>query len=300
MDGYVIIFSDGTEENTYPLPVSPEEIEVSSVQAVERYEILKLGQIAVPAHMELKEYSFEAELPVSRNGIIPSYVRNPEEFQKPQFLIDQLQKWRSTLKPIRFIAGRYLNSQDILEDDSFNTLVLIEDLTITERAGEEGDKYVGFKLLEYREHAAQPADEIIYILSTGKKAKVKKKKGVITPAVSPKSTGYYVVKQGDSLWSIAKKQYGDGSKCNIIYNANKDKIKSPALINVGWKLKIPEVNEFTKYSAALPATKEKTKTTVSKTSADQTSYEQSLLETNKILKEKTLRDEKLKNKAIWA
>ncbi len=300
MDGYVIIFSDGTEENTYPLPVSPEEIEVTSVQAIERYEVLKLGQIAIPAHMELKEYSFEAELPISRNGVIPHYVRNPDEFQEPQFFLDFFEKWRISLKPIRFIAGRYLNSQDILEDDSINSLVLIEELAITVKAGEEGDKYVQLKLLEYKDFTAKPADEIIYILSTNQKPKAKKKKGTTAPAVSSKSSGSYVVQSGDSLWSIAKKQYGDGSKCNIIYNANKDKIKNPALINVGWKLKIPSESEFSKYSAALPTSQKSTKTTVSKTNEDQTSYERSLLETNKILKEKTLRDEKLKNKAIWA
>ena len=49
-----------TKDNvTYRLPVNPEEIETSSAQAIEKYEILKLGQIAIPTHMELKEYSFE-------------------------------------------------------------------------------------------------------------------------------------------------------------------------------------------------------------------------------------------------
>ena len=62
------------------------------------------------------------------------------------------------------------------------------------------------------------------------------------------------------MWSIAKKYYGDGSKCNILYNANTDKVKNPAEISIGWKLKIPTDSEFSKYSAALPTTSKNTNT----------------------------------------
>ncbi len=49
----------------------------------------------------------------------------------------------------------------------------------------------------------------------------------------------YVPKNRDCLWKIAKKYYKDGHKWKLIYNANKDKIKKPTLIQPGWKLKIP-------------------------------------------------------------
>ena len=35
---------------------------------------------------------------------------------------------------------------------------------------------------------------------------------------------------GDCLWNIAKKFYGDGKKWKIIYEANKDRIKDPRKI----------------------------------------------------------------------
>jgi nucleoid-associated protein YgaU len=263
----------------YKFPVNPEEIEINSIQAVSKYEVLKLGQVAVPTHMELREYSFEAEFPhVPYHYVVTSgvdakkrkedYIVNEAvNFRDADYYLDVFSEWRENLIPVSFIAKNETGKEIV-------TLVLIEELSIIEKAGEEGDKYIKFKLLEYKNFSKKPADEIVHIKSANKKSIVKKKKGIITPAITPKSVGYYVVQAGDSLWSIAKRQYGDGSKCNIIYNANKDKIKNPGLIRIGWKLKIPAENEFYKYSAALPTTKAASKTAVGKTNSAQTAFQQ--------------------------
>lgn len=73
----------------------------------------------------------------------------------------------------------------------------------------------------------------------------KKKKAAVKKQVTKKSkkntkTKTYTVKRGDTLWAIAKKYYGSGSKYPKIVAANKSKIKNPNLIKVGWKLKIPQ------------------------------------------------------------
>ncbi len=51
----------------------------------------------------------------------------------------------------------------------------------------------------------------------------------------------YVVKPGDTLSGIAKAVYGDWKHWQDIYEANKDKIKNPDLIQVGWELKLPKI-----------------------------------------------------------
>lgn len=236
MSNYAVFFD--YKNKTYRLPVNPEKIETVSVQAIEKYEILKLGQIAVPTHMELTEYSFEVELPHEALH----YVETSVAFKKPDYYLNRFRQWREKLVPVRFIASNGIG-------DDINTLVLIEELKIVEKAGEEGDKYVSFKLLEYREFSKKVATAVpAGITSFSATNKVEKE------ITNPKSSGYHTVASGESLWSIAKKYYSDGSKCNIIFNANKDKIKNPAVISVGWKLKIPEKSEFSKYSAALPVT----------------------------------------------
>ncbi len=58
------------------------------------------------------------------------------------------------------------------------------------------------------------------------------------PAAPPPPERYTVV-EGDSLSKIAKKQYGDASQWKRIFEANRDQIKNPDLIQPGWKLVIP-------------------------------------------------------------
>jgi nucleoid-associated protein YgaU len=241
MSNYAIFFDK--DNVTYRLPVNPEEIETNSVQAIEKYEVLKLGQIAIPTHMELKEYKFECELP----GTVLHYVETSGNFRDADGYLNLFSKWRHSLEPVRFIASNGIG-------DDINTLVLIEELGIVEKSGEEGDKYVSFALLEYKAFGKKSMviikEESVPLNSTMLMAV---KTGNKTEVINPKSTGYHVVKNGDTIWAIAKKYYGDGSRCNIIFNANKNKIKNPALIQVGWKLRIPTKDEFSKYSAALPS-----------------------------------------------
>ena len=65
-----------------------------------------------------------------------------------------------------------------------------------------------------------------------------------TKDYEPKAKSYemYTIQKGDTLWGIAKKYYGDanGSKYTKIYNANKDIIKNPNKLTIGWKIKIPK------------------------------------------------------------
>jgi uncharacterized protein YidB (DUF937 family) len=62
-----------------------------------------------------------------------------------------------------------------------------------------------------------------------------------TPPVSapPPQQETYTVAKGDSLSKIAKKVYGDANQWKKIFEANKDQIKDPDLIQPGWKLRIP-------------------------------------------------------------
>ncbi|WP_097014811.1 LysM peptidoglycan-binding domain-containing protein [Anaerocolumna aminovalerica] len=246
MRDYAVFFE--YNKKTYRIPVNPEEIEISSSQAVKKYEILSLGQIAVPTHLELREYSFETEFPKYSKKYRPHYIETPNEFHGSDFYIDFFSRLQRKLIPVRFIAGRFTDNNDneIVDKEEIdlnkciNSLVLIEELTITEKAGEEGDKYVGFKLLEYIPYSKKTPDNVTFETNESGKTVGKKKKVKGNETSNPKSNGYHIVRQGESLWAIAKKYYGNGAKNNIIYNANKNIIKNPNMLKVGWKLKIPE------------------------------------------------------------
>ena len=53
------------------------------------------------------------------------------------------------------------------------------------------------------------------------------------------SSRTYTVVAGDSLSKIAKRELGDATKWNAIYEANRDKIKNPDLIHPGQVLTLP-------------------------------------------------------------
>lgn len=49
----------------------------------------------------------------------------------------------------------------------------------------------------------------------------------------------YVIQKGDTLWAIAKEQYGDGKQWKRIYEFNKDVISNPDKPKKGTKIRIP-------------------------------------------------------------
>lgn len=53
----------------------------------------------------------------------------------------------------------------------------------------------------------------------------------------------YKVEEGESLWTIAKKVYGDPTKWTVIYETNKDILSDPEQLRPGMVLKIPVSGE---------------------------------------------------------
>ena len=115
-------------------------------------------------------------------------------------------------------------------------LVTIENLKWGEQDGTR-DIYFEISLKEYREVTVEKVSSE-FIKKYKKKKKKKKKKGK-RGKKSAKAKNYKV-KKGDTLYKIAKKHYGDGSKWKNIYNANKKKISNPNKLKVGITIKLPK------------------------------------------------------------
>jgi nucleoid-associated protein YgaU len=56
---------------------------------------------------------------------------------------------------------------------------------------------------------------------------------------APAQNRTVTVKSGDNLSKIAKRELGDASKWQAIYDANRDKINDPDLIHPGQVLNLP-------------------------------------------------------------
>jgi LysM repeat protein len=55
----------------------------------------------------------------------------------------------------------------------------------------------------------------------------------------PSTPRTHVVQQGDSLYAISRKFYGDSAHIDLIYNANRDVLINKSSLKIGQKLRIP-------------------------------------------------------------
>ncbi len=218
--GYSIYFK--YKGKKYKLPVNPEEIKRSREMHVETYQVLNAGQVSVPSYCNLEEITFEAEFPSRSYHYLESGARADADYYEKMFRSAQKE-----LTPVQFIA-----SNDITDDISMR--VLVTSVEAVEKAGEEGDKYLTLKLLEYK----APNKRFVAVQTPA--AVVKKEEPAAAPAPSPAVTENktHTVQKGDTLWAIAKKYYGNGSQYPKIVSANPD-IKNPNLIYPGQVFTIP-------------------------------------------------------------
>jgi LysM repeat protein len=191
------------EKHKFRLPVNPSDFSMSVTNNNTVVNIHSLGDINLIGKSGLAECSLTSFFP-SREY---NFSHNSDLKDDPYDYIDTIESWRKDGDPIRLI----------ITSTSVNISVTIESLSYGEQDS-TGDVYYTIALKEHRK---------IKTKST------KKKKGSTTSSKrSTKSTNSnkgkkYTVKKGDTLWKLSKKFYGDGSKYNKIYEANKKVIKNP-------------------------------------------------------------------------
>lgn len=207
-------FNNGAEK--LRLPVNPESVNVSSPFNHSDISIAQLGNYAIIGERGLKEYSFASFFPRDYN---PTYCEY-NGFPSPWTFVETIERWRDSRQPMRLtITGTPINAA-----------ITIREFTYTpDKAGGPGDIYFEVFFKEFR--FVQIPRTVTASSTTPPKQR---------PAVPKPTPKTHTVTKGDSLWIIAQRHYGDGSKWTTIYNSNKDVVgKNPNLIKPGQKLVIP-------------------------------------------------------------
>ena len=207
----------------YKLPVNPEQIKKTQKLNAEKYQVLRGEQVCIPTYAELWSYEFsDCELP--HHDI---HYMEPGSNANPDRYIRAITKAQKNKLPVQLI---YSNG----ETDDESVKVLIESCSITEKAGEEGDKYLSLSFLQYK----APSKKYMAVVTPAATVAAPQVEQPSNPAVEQGKT--YTVQKGDTLWKIAKQFYGNGALNTKIVSANSDKIKNPNLIYAGQVLAIPE------------------------------------------------------------
>ena len=182
-------------------------------------------QMTIIKSIPLREFSLKVLLP--KNDVL---VKDKTIWKEPIVYLGKLREFKANKKPIRFIVLR--PQEDGTELFQGNLLVTLEDYTVSEKAGEEGDFYVDIKLKEYNTIVGRKL--VIDENKTNEDGKVQAKEEIQRPTKEPNKT--YPVKKGDTLWTIAQKELGSGNKYQDIAKLNN--ISNPNKIQPGQVLKL--------------------------------------------------------------
>lgn len=202
------------------LPVNPEEITIRREKQFETINIMSIGEIDFAQGEKVKEITFSSFFPKEYD---PSYCRFPDLLD-PQEAMNQLTAWAISKQPVRLM----------ITETIINALVLISAHTTNFKGGSPGDVYFDLTCRTWREIKVRTAAEMAAAGSASAGSAQKSQQDTRPEPL------VYTVKSGDTLWAIAKRQYGDGSRYSDIFNANRDVIgPSPHIIKPGQRLVMP-------------------------------------------------------------
>jgi nucleoid-associated protein YgaU len=194
----------------FHFPVNPEEVLIRREKQYETATILSLGEIDLIQGERVKEIAFSSFFPKNYD---PSYCRY-SEIPDPQVAMNRLTAILNKKGPVRLIISGTI----------INALVHVSAHDSTFKGGEPGDVYFDVTFRTWRDIRVRTADSGLSYRRSDTKP---------VPKV-------YIVKPGDTLTAIAKRELGDSSKWRSIYDNNKTVIgRDPDLIRPGQRLVMP-------------------------------------------------------------
>lgn len=194
---YEIWLSTNDNKERLRLPVLPARIDISTASKNESADIANLGEVTILQDPAPKYFSFSAYFPLHESPLV-EYSNHPEPWEA----IETIEKWKKEKKPLRLVVTR----------TPINYLISVESFNYNEEGGSVGDISYDLSLKEFN-------------VTTVRKIKTESsnkatKNPVRTSSKQKEKT--HQVKQGDTLWAIARKAYGDGTEWRSIWEANKD------------------------------------------------------------------------------
>ncbi|MEG0907087.1 MAG: LysM peptidoglycan-binding domain-containing protein [Cellulosilyticaceae bacterium] len=210
MDYYL---SFNNNEEKLRLPVIPSSFEVAIPNQNTTVNITNLGEVNLIGKTGLAAMIIESFFPKQQYSFCLY-----KDFSQPYECINMLLKWKDSGKPIRVIVT----------ETPINYAMAIERISYSEIDG-TGDVYFVLELKEYKFIKTTTATTTTTSNGTTLKTPQTKRE---TKAVPNKC----IVKQGDTLWKIAKTLTGDGENYKAI--ASKNNIKNSDKISVGQRLVI--------------------------------------------------------------
>ena len=212
-------------------PIAPSKLQLKIANKNKTLTLINEGEINILKQAGLTEVSFDLLLP----NVKYPFATYKSGFENAKYFLDELEKMKVDNKPFQFIVTRFFPNGKMQYDTnrvtSFskgkmlfdtNMKVSLESYEVKEDANQGFDVVVSIKLKQYKDFGTKTCN--ITFESTKPKVSVEETR----PAPSAPANKTHTVVKGDTLWGIAKKYYGNGSKYPTIYNANSSVIEATA------------------------------------------------------------------------
>lgn len=192
------------------LPIAPPSISIEVGSKNETVDLINEGEINILKSPSLVSISFEARFPMREYP----YAPNVNDFDTYYNVLKSLKENKT---PFDFIVAR-ATPNGIPTWDT-NIKMALESFTIKEDWEEGDDVLIAFELKQYKPYGTKTAKVQLEVIE------MPEENSRVEQEVKQQT---YTVKSGDTLYDIAKKMYGDGSKWVAIYEANKETIEAAA------------------------------------------------------------------------
>lgn len=181
------------------IPLLPEEFSFPSGDVMFiSCDIMGRGEVATPSGTELGRYSWESEFP---GALRKNDAMMRGKWQDPKNYVSILEDWKKNGTMLNLLITGYPVNVDVYVQEF-----------IPRGSGAFGD--------------------ISYEITFKEARSITIKSTKATEAELPKrqtyKSSYYTIVAGDTLWAIAEKFYGDGTKKSEIYEANKEVLEREA------------------------------------------------------------------------
>lgn len=201
MKDRVIELSVNNRQEYMELPVNPATVEFTEKQMNQAITLLNIGEANLKGRRGLKYTKLTGFFPSAKSPFYKYARRLPYEY------VSLLEEWKTGGAVVRVI----------ISDMKINLAMLIDELNYSMKEGDE-DIYYTMSLSEYRTLNVPSVRAFTRVSSNGLLARP-------TEAVQART---HTVVKGDTLWGIAKQNYGSGAQYTKIYGANSGIIETSA------------------------------------------------------------------------
>jgi hypothetical protein len=211
------------------LPLPPEKIPIKYTGQNQTVTLINGEEINFIRPPGLAEISLDVVIPQMDYpcAVWDGSVDSAEDF------LERLKELKENGNSFEFIVIRDGPGGNSFFDSNLD--VTLEDFKVSDDVREGLDLFVSLSMKEYKNYGTRimnftiMEDQTVPATSEAEPDR----------AGTPPAAKTYTVAKGDSLWAIAKKQLGNGSRWQEIYNLNKDKISNPNLIYPGQVFTMP-------------------------------------------------------------